>query len=249
MNRLYCLRPLLLAPLFAISAAGAAQDSFDAHCANILLLTNRSVQTELNITQPQRTKLEQHADSFNADMKAVMDGVMKEAEKTKQPPQLPERRVGELHSRLKTRVIRELTPAQLRRLRELSLQQAGLRAMVDPIVARRLGLTTAQNQSVKRAMDTARAEAAKLQKDADDDLRKRFGSRQPRTDAEREAMQKEFQAALQQKGREVQTRLEAIDQRYVNAVRGVLTQAQRQQFAQLQGRAFTIRPDPTPPRS
>jgi hypothetical protein len=249
MLRLNSIRPLLLTSWFAVSAAVAAQDSFDSHAANIMLLTNRSVQAELRITEAQRAKLEEHADSFNADMKVVVDGAVREAEKAKRPPQLPEGRVTEIHTRLKNRVVRVLSATQLRRLREISLQQAGFRAIADPVVARRLGLTAAQNQTVQRAMDSARAEAAKLQKEADDDLRKRFGNRQPKTDREREAMQKEFQAAIQQKSRELETKVEAIDRRYVAAVRAALTQAQRQQFQTLQGKAFTIRPDPAPSRS
>lgn len=242
-------RPLALATLVAASALAWSQDTFDAHCANIMLLTNRSVQTELKLTEAQRTKLNEHADSFNADMKVVMDAAVKEAEKAKKPPELPAARVAQLQERLKSRLVRVLTATQLRRLREISLQVAGYRAVADPVIARRLNLTAAQTQSAARAMNTARSEAAKLQQDADNDLRQRFGSRQPKTDREREAMQKEFQAALQQKGREVQTKLEAIDRRYTTTIQGLLTQAQRRSFESLKGRAFTIRPDAPPPRS
>ncbi len=58
------MRPLLIPLVLALVAMGRAQsDPFDYHCADVVLLQAKAVQKELSITEAQRKKMNDAADT------------------------------------------------------------------------------------------------------------------------------------------------------------------------------------------
>jgi hypothetical protein len=111
----------------AASALALAADNFDYEVANVQLLSDKAVQKEVGITEAQRTKLQQYADALN---KANNE---KDAELQK---------FGLYTSvTFRKNCLETLTAAQLKRLREITIQAAGPRALMNRTVASTCGLT------------------------------------------------------------------------------------------------------------
>ena len=111
--------------------ASAAVDPFDAHCIDIVVLEDHGVQTDIGITQAQRDKLNGFAKIHQQKLMAL-DKDMKEKHIDPRP------KLPALYAELKGKVLTILTPAQSRRLREITLQRLGLASLCDDEVAKRV---------------------------------------------------------------------------------------------------------------
>src|SRR4051812_29884919 len=128
----------LLLVLAAVSAGGAfgapgGMDQFDLHVSSLRILQDRSVQAELGVTTAQRAKMDKFADGYNSDLNAYLAELKKQ---NKADEQLPDETMSMMLARLKQSVMAVLTPSQLKRLREISLQAYGLNGLMDDTVAK-----------------------------------------------------------------------------------------------------------------
>ena len=64
-----------------------------------------------------------------------------------------------------------LKPEQVARLHQIELQQRGIRALSDPMVAKKLNVTEEQSSKVKALMTDMQAEMREIQQSAGDDRR------------------------------------------------------------------------------
>ncbi|MCH7945820.1 MAG: hypothetical protein IIC73_07385, partial [Armatimonadetes bacterium] len=116
------LRASFVALACVAAASALAADEFDMYVADIGILQDKAVQAELKITAAIRQALNKHAvwlDSRGANIdRLVRAGTITVAEGNRRT---------KLHlATLKSKVLGELSEAQVKRLREITLQRDGL---------------------------------------------------------------------------------------------------------------------------
>jgi hypothetical protein len=132
----------------ATSALALAVDNFDYEVANVQLLSDKAVQKEVGITEAQRTKLQQYADALN---KADNE---KNAE-------LQEFGLS-TSVNFRKNCLETLTAAQLKRLREITIQVAGPRALMNRTVASKCGLTDPSYGQFMKVINEGDKKVAKI---------------------------------------------------------------------------------------
>ena len=231
------MRSLLLLPaLLVASVAHAAPDAFDFRVADVGLLQAKQVQTEVGITAAQRTKLNAAAaahakrlQDYERQLKAL--GQVN-PDKTK---------LRSYFETLKKGVVAALTPAQLQRLRQLTLQRLGLVSLTDDGVSKRVGLSPAQIAKLKTAFASGRAKFNALQQKARvaaGPIAAKYKDRKPKTQAEAAALQKEIKAKLQPIEASYLPKFQAIGKQTDAAMLAVLTPVQKKTWAALKGKPF-----------
>jgi len=227
------LKTILAAATLAVVAAAPAQarDSFDVHCADVVILQSKQVQSELKITEAQRGQMNQHA----AWHRGQLEAYDKELGGKKAPDQA---RLLGLMNGLKTRVMTVLTPGQLKRLRELSLQRVGMTALCDPIVAKRVGMSDAQLKKMQGIFAANGRAYTKIEQEAAQAVLKPYANRQVKDKAEADKLNKEVQAKLKAAGQRVKPRLDAIQKGAEKQMRAVLTSSQYNTYQGLRGKPF-----------
>ena len=138
---------LLFVPAF-VNAQTNGMDQFDYQVSSLKVLQDRSVQDEIGITDAQRTKMNQFAHAYDAQLAAY-----KASKKKQNQVFVVDQTVADMFDKVKAKVLAVLTPVQLRRLREISLQAFGLNGILDPLIAKKVGLSEDQmnrmNQTYK----------------------------------------------------------------------------------------------------
>lgn len=229
--------PTLLLSVVA-SSVFAAPDPFDFHGADIVLLQSKQVQKELGITEAQRKQM----NAFAAQHREHLAAYDRELQQKKIDPRTlpsPNPRILGFFEDLKKNVCGVLTPAQLRRLREISFQRVDLLALLDDQVAARLKLTSAQRSRLRSAYIAGSKEAAQIQQAAVQAALKRYQGVKPKDKADAERLQKQAQGDLRAAGARIAPQLRSIESQTRSKLLAVLTPAQRSQFEALKGRKFT----------
>jgi hypothetical protein len=230
-------RTFVAAALTLAAAVGFGQDAFDAHAADVQILQLKEVQTELKITDGQRTAMNQHAESHRKKVQAYVEQLKKDKKDPATLPQ-PDPKLLQFFNELKTSVVKVLQPSQLRRLREITLQNAGVAALMDQRVATRAGLSADQLKKIRAAFDAGAKEAAKIEQDTLREALKEFEGRKPTSEAEAKKMQEEAQKKIQAAMQKVRPRIEKLQTDTRNRMTAVLTAAQKKTWADLQGTQF-----------
>ncbi|MDR3690185.1 MAG: hypothetical protein P4L46_12450 [Fimbriimonas sp.] len=129
----------------SISAIALCQkmDPFDFHVADIRLITDKRIQSEIRLAPAQITMMNALADENRRKLRAYQEQVAKAG---RDPNRIPDTDpiLQKTYLELKQQVLSHLSPAQLKRIRELTLQSVGLSGMLDAVVAKRVGLSEAQ---------------------------------------------------------------------------------------------------------
>ena len=188
-------RSLFLLPLLLLAGvASAAPDPFDFRVADVGLLQAKQVQTAVGITAAQRTKMNTAADTYKKRLETYQKQL--QALGTVNPDKA---KVRGLFEALKKDVVAVLTPAQLRRVRELTLQRLGLVSLTDATVAKKVGLSTAQVGKIRSAFGAGRAKFAALQQKAQTaaaPIAAQYKGRKPKSEAEAASLRKEIEGKL-----------------------------------------------------
>jgi Spy/CpxP family protein refolding chaperone len=111
------------------------------------LLQQKSVQDELKLSEEQVKKIKELADKQRESFRGLRD-LSQEERRTKmqEAAKANEKAVAEI-----------LKPEQLKRVKQISLQQQGARALSNPEVATALNLTSEQKDKIKSIQEEARA--------------------------------------------------------------------------------------------
>lgn len=228
-----------LLPFFCLSlAAIGSADDFDFHVGSLVLLQVKEVQKELGVTEAQRGKLNKHAEAHRNLLKTYGDTLDKQAAATKQEVKPDERKLEVFFNDLKKKVFAELKPTQIKRLREISLQQLGFSALNDALVAKRVGLSEAQIERVRKSFDLGFNEAADVEREAVNKAVKPYQDKKPKTDAEAEKLYNEMQTKAEAARKTVAPRVEKIRAFTRDKIMNILTPQQRQAFQALMGKPF-----------
>jgi len=222
---------LLALGMAAAMAVAQNPDPFDAHCADILLLQSKPIQSEIGITQAQRDKMNGFAATHRAKM-AELEKQYKEQHKDVSVE------VSNTYMQFKASILAQLTAPQIRRLREITLQGVGLAALRDQVVTDRIGMTKAQ----ATRFDTIYKEGAKKFADTEqaaiEPILKPYEGKTAKTKEEAAKLDKEVQTKLAAVKVKIQPVLAKLRDNYDAQLRGVLTPGQTKAYQALLGKTY-----------
>jgi hypothetical protein len=221
---------------FAQGSALAGMDPFQFHAADVQILQAKPVQAELKISEAQRNAM----NKFAAQHRKHLEDLEQEYEKKKKPmsdAQKDPRIVG-YFLELKTNVMRQLSKYQLKRLSELSLQRAGMAAITDDVVAKKVGLTTAQLTKYRDAFKTSGEKYAAAEQKAAAPVLAKYKNKKPKDAKEAEALRKQYNSDLEAALKKASPTLNAIRAQAEKTLLGLLTAKQKKAWTAVQGKPF-----------
>ena len=218
---------------FALCASASAQLSFDKRAADIGILQAKQVQADVGITAAQRAKLNSAAERHRASLKEYEKQL--KALGTTTPDK--QKMLGFFET-LKSDVFAVLSPAQIKRLRELTLQRLGLVALTDEQVAKKVGLSPTQVSKLKSAFQAGRSKFVALQQSTAKPILAPYEGRKPKSQAEATALRTEIEGKLKAASSRVKPRLVAIGRETDANMMAVLTAPQKAAWTALKGRPF-----------
>jgi hypothetical protein len=230
------LRLVSAASLFAIATAGLAKDEFDLKVANVEIMRDRVIQDELGITEGQRKTLNGFADKFNAANNAKIAEYQKAK---KQPDMAFQKYTFEQYVKMRTAVLGSLSDGQLRRLREITIQAAGPRAIMDKNVATKIGLTDKDYTFIRSTIVASDQKIAKIKGEVGEIIRKKYEkAAKPKTKAEAEALNKKVQGDIATQMKKREPELSKIVKSSDEKVKTVVKQTHLDKLKALCGKPF-----------
>jgi hypothetical protein len=229
-------RGLLLVALAFValgsSSLAQAQDAFDAHVADIIILQPKQIQEDVGITLKQRDKFNQFADEQAKSIHAyIAEQEKNHVSRSKISPS--DKHVLAIYLKLKTQILTVLTPAQLRRLREITLQARGYPLILDPVIERRMGVTPNQAGRIKSLLEAFAKFAQNSSQAVYEGVRAKFTNPTP-TQAE----QTDFSNKVRAAEAAIRPKIAAAHVQMDREVDSILTPAQRQTWKALLGKPF-----------
>ncbi len=236
LNLFFCV--LMVIVPFAALAAQAKMDPFDLHVASLRVLERKDVQAEIGVTTAQRAKMDQYAEDYNNSLKAYIEQLKKQK---KANQSMPDGTVIMMLAKLKQNVMAILTPGQLKRLREISLQAYGLNGILDTTVAKKVGLSEAQITKMEETYKAGSKKANDLMMGAMKPVNKQF-SKKPKDAAEEQKMKADYDAKSKAAVNAVMPNVQKVNDDTQQAMLAIFTPQQRQAFLTLQGKVFHSNP-------
>ena len=219
-----------------------AADDFDLKVSNIDVLRDKNVQTELGITEGQRKTMNVYADRFT---KANKEKVAEYQKAKKQPDQAFSDFGMKQYIALRTDVLKTLSPNQVKRLRELTLQAAGPRALLDKAVADKVGIPTAEYNKFRTAISEGDGKIAKIKKSVADKLEKKYSAeKKPKNQKEADALRARFNTDLAAEMKKKEGEMKAVLQASEAKTGAIITKKYLDALAALMGKRFNP-PKPT----
>lgn len=228
------MRHVFTIALLAVSAAALAADEFDFYFADISILQDKKVQAELKVTETQRTNMNKHAAWLNTQTQAI-DAQVKSGKLT---PDNANKQMGVHLGTLKKKICDELSAAQLKRLREITLQRDGLLPLMDLKMGERIGLTKAQTQKLRDSYIANDKKAKDLQTAAFKPILDKYSAMKPKDKAEEQKLIEQSRKELAAAQEKIKPQLEALAKAYGTTVDATLSKEQKDAFAALKGKPF-----------
>jgi len=229
--------PFLILGSLLISASARAVDAFDYHCGDVALLQLKVVQKEVNITEAQRKQMNVAADAHRAKL-AAYDKVLR-GQKVKDSPQVQEKTLKGYYDELKRNVFAQLNDAQIKRLRELTLQRAGLAALLDKVVAKRVGFTEAETAQYRKTFADGANQAGNVERQALKPILEKYRAMKPKTDAEKKKLQAKMQGEIEAASKKYGPQMQQIQNDTQNKLKAMFKPQYRQNWQSLLGKQFT----------
>ncbi|MCH8979699.1 MAG: hypothetical protein IH945_10735 [Armatimonadetes bacterium] len=217
-----------------VAASAFAADEFDMYVADIAILQAKAVRTELKITDTIRAAMNKHAawlDKQGADIdRLVRGGTITVAEGNRRT---------KIHlATLKSKVLRELSGAQVKRLREITLQRDGLVPLMDQRVSDKIGMTAAQLTKIREAYVANDNKAKQIQKAAFSPIFEKYGNMKPKSESEKKRIEELANKELGVEKKRIQPQLEKLGKEFEALVAETLTKGQKDAFNKLKGTPF-----------
>jgi len=222
--------------LMAAIGFGQKMDPFDAHVADYRLLISKQVQAEVGITSGQRAGLNSAADHERAVAAPYLQQLQKQG-KTENDLATDTKYQGfllELHDK----ALGLLSPGQLKRLRELTLQRLDVSGLCDVMVAKRLNMSVPQLTKVRSIFSDAVKRSSTIVNAVERQVLLPYKDMRVKTKAEATALNdrvlKERNEALKKKKPE----LDQIEKQTKRQLEAVLSTKQLAAYKSLQGKTF-----------
>lgn len=233
------MRSLFLPLLMATAVTVSAQvDPFDYHCADVILLQAKQVQTELKVTEAQRGKMNDAAATHKTRLTTYQ--AQQQAAKTKDTQQQTATKLKGYFDELKKGVFTSLSAVQLKRLREITLQRAGLLALLDDVVAKKIGFTGANYTSFRTTFTNGAKEAGNIERAS---LKPIFDKYEPRMKAaktadEKKQIEAQMRPELEAAGKKIGPQIQTLQNETQKKLVSYLTPAQKTAWQALLGKPF-----------
>mgnify|MGYP007132075392 FL=1 len=229
------MRTVLISLVLGFAALVAGQ-TFDADIADIGILQAKPVQKEVGLTEKQRATMNRFADAYNTEMKALGEKARKADPKN--PPKDLDPRASAAYRKLRAAVLKELTAAQLKRLREITLQEVGTPALADPKVAKQVGLSEAKRKQIEGIFSAGANKASALERQEMDKALADLRKKKPKTEKEANDLMQEAGKRADQVRTKIETRIRAFRRDAESKALSVLDATQKTKWATLQGKPF-----------
>ncbi len=233
------MRSFLLSAAVALSAVSAAQvDPFDYHCADVVLLQAKPIQVEIVVTEAQRKKMNDAAETHRTRL-TTYEATQKAA-KVKDTREQAQAKLKGYFDELKRGVFGSLSAAQLKRLRELTLQRAGLLALLDDIVAKRIGLSGAAYTKFRDTFSSGAKEAQNIERSNLKPIFDKYEGRMraAKTDADRKAIEAQMRPELEAAGKKTTPQIQKLQSDTQQKLVAMLTAPQKSAWQAMLGKPF-----------
>ncbi len=220
-----------------LAAAGFGQkaDSFDSQVADLQLLQSRQIQADMGVSVAERGKLQKIADSEEAAAQVYIRQLAKQGKSATDMNKDP--RVVQLAVKLRDDIFAALAPAQLRRLRELTLQRMGPVGLTNVVVAKRLGLSVDQLTKVRAAYKDGLTKSGIVLQQINATVYGPYRNMHPKTREEANALNAKI---MQERTAEIKKHPElgVIEKETKKRIESVLTGKQLAAYTALQGKPY-----------
>ena len=218
---------------------GQKADPFDLEIADYRLLISKKVQTEVGITSAQRALLNQKADAERA---LVMPYIQQQQKlgKTEASLQRDPKYLGFVRD-FRNQTLSVLSPAQAKRLRELSLQSVDLGGALNATVAKRIGMSPAQLTKARSAFESGVKQSQAIVLAVNREVIAQYNNKHVKTQAEANALNAEIEKKRQTGMRMKEPELKRIQDQTNRQVLAVLTAKQLAAYRALQGKPFVAK--------
>lgn len=230
--------PLLWIIAIPILTSTSWADAFDTHVADVSLLQAKPIQKELGITEAQRSAMNKHADAHRSKLSAYEAQLKAKAQKDKKPVQPDNKVLAGYFASLKAGVLKEMKPPQIKRLRELTLQRAGLQGVLDSQVAKRIGVNDATLKKLRDLYVSGAQQTAKIEQASFTKVVGPYKDRKPKNEAEAKKLQDEVEKKLAAERKSIQPQLAKVQNDVRTKMMALLKDPQKKAYAALQGKPF-----------
>lgn len=210
-----------------------AEESFDHYVANIVLLQDKALQKHLGITEAQRAKMNEYASKHSA----AIQKYGKEMEKAKKSVAAAgmDPKFLAIFKDLKDGVLKQLKPAQTKRLAEVSIQAVGAAALSDERVCGKIGVPKATAASIRKIITENMTKASKIQAAELQKVLAKYKGKDPKTEAEKTKLEGQLRADMAAADKRVAPQVERLRLATETGILAKLTSAQKDAFKKLQG--------------
>lgn len=231
------MRTLLLSLVLGVAALAGGQN-FDADIADIGILQAKPVQKEIGLSEKQRATMNKFADAYNTEIKALGEKARKADPKN--PPKDLDPRASAAYRKLRAAVLKELSATQLKRLREITLQEVGTPALADPKVARQIGLPDAKRKQIEGIFSNGAKQASALERQEMDKALADLRKKKPKTEKEANELMQEAGKRAEQVRAKIEPRIRAFRRDAETKALAILDAIQKTKWAGLKGRPFSL---------
>ncbi len=232
--RVKLVRLVSVVSLFTIATAALAKDEFDMKVANVEILRDRAIQDELGVTEGQRKTLNGFAEKFNSANNAKIAEYQKAK---KQPDMAFQKFTYDQYVKMRGSVLGALSDGQVKRLREVTIQAAGPRAILDKNIATRIGLTDKDYTLIRTTIVGSDQKIAKIKGDVGAVIRKKYEkTAKPKTKEEAEKLNKKVQADIASEMKKHESEIKSIVTASDAKVKTVVKQAHLDKLKALCGK-------------
>jgi hypothetical protein len=205
--------------------------------ANIVLLQSKKVQAAVGITSVQRDKMNTFAEANKNKVKAFLD---EERKKNVDPrtinPQGPP--FSDYFQELRQQVYSVMSPAQIRRLREITLQSVGTPSLTDPVVAKAVGISEEQRGKISVDLGEFESAARELTQGVAKKALEPFKGLKPSSKEDEVKLRQQANKAIRAAEVKVTPQVKAMKTNLDAKILKVLTDKQRATWKQLLGPKF-----------
>jgi len=222
--------------ILASIAMAQKGDTFDQHVADYRLLMSKKVQKEVGVTEAQRKRLNDAADH---ERKVAEPYLMQFQQQRKDPSTLntDQTYLGFLMD-LRNNVLAVLTPGQVKRLGELSLQSVDVGGVLDVVVAKKIGMSVAQLTKARAVY----ADGVKKSAAVFDQIKRQvavpYKNMRVKTQAEAKALNERIMKDRNDALKKKKPELDGLAKETKRKVEAVLTTKQLAAYHALQGKPF-----------
>ncbi len=221
-------------------AYGQGTSSFDAQVADFRLLVDKKVQADVGISKQELAKLNVYADQNRDRIRAYQEEVRRQG---KDPRKIADNdpTLIRYFIELQQQVLTHLTPKQLQRLRELTLQSVGLRGLLDSNVAKRIGITEVQLKKARAIFEKGATANQKLTANTYSKVIAPFKSQRPKTQAEADALNAKIRSLYEAEIAKKNPEIKKLADQTKRDLESVVTSKQLAAYKALGGKPFVPR--------